>query len=321
MKGAALSMLLTVSHAVLPDEGEDSFALYQEKNRACLCVADGCGGLGSKRYAALENRTGAYIAARLVADAAADWLKAHMPASPAEDAALCRALETELHTLLADFAREHCAEESRRIVGSMQRRLPATLCAAYTQEAEDECEACFLWCGDSRGYVLDADGLHQCTADHLRGAPDPLESLYRDVPLTRVLSADQKAEISLRRVKIRRPAVVIAATDGAFSSCLTPMEFEKLLIDTLLTAKSWRSWERKLNHLVGKMAQDDATLLLQVCGAESVEALQALMTPRRETLQKQFITPVRRHRQDLAYIRQRWRTYRESYDWTEGQPT
>ena len=322
MKGNRdLSKVLTISHAVLPDEGEDSFALYEEAERTCLCAADGCGGLGSRRYADLENRTGAHIAARLVTNAVQSWaqMQKTLPATPEEGEKLCRELEGDLNTMLRDFAAKHGAEESSRIVGSMQRRFPTTLCAALTQlGAARWREVCFLWCGDSRGYVLDADGLHQCTADHLRGKPDALESLYRDLPLARMLSADREAQISLRRMRANLPGAVIVATDGAFSSCLSPMEFEKLLIDTLLSAKSWDSWQRKLRNLIGKMAQDDATLLIEPCGVEAMADLQACMAPRREVLQKQFITPVRRHRKDLDYIREKWQQYRENYDWTEG---
>lgn len=322
MKGISeLSKLIAVSHAVLPDEGEDSFALYADEEYACLCAADGCGGLGSRRYEALENRTGAYIAARLVTDAVIRWSRecSPMPATLDEGAKLCRELESDLHEMLLSFAEKNCREQTSRIVGSMQRRLPSTLCAAFSRiGAAGWREVCFLWCGDSRGYVLDAEGLHQCTADHLRGNPDALESLYRDVPLSRMLSADKMGEINLHRLRANLPGAVIVATDGAFSSCLSPMEFEKLLIDTLLSAKNWDSWQRKLNNLIGKMAQDDATLLIQPVGAEDIEALKEIMIPRREVLQKQFITPVRRHRREMEYIRAKWREYCKTYDWTEG---
>lgn len=313
--------LLSVSHAVLPGNGEDSFALGQDERGAYLCAADGCGGLGSRRYPGLEARTGAYIASRLVTRAFLGWTQERgpMPSAPEEGARLCAELGMDLHSMLTGFASRHCQEEASRIVGSMQRRLPTTLCAAVTETgAAGWRETCFIWAGDSRGYVLDENGLHQCTQDHLRGESDAFESLYRDLPLGNLLCADQPSKLSMRRLRAPLPCVVLVATDGAYASLSTPMEFEMLLLNTLLSARSWEGVEKKLANQMKKLAQDDATLLLQPCGIDDMEAFKKLLAPRRAFLQKQFITPVRRHKRDVAYAREKWLAYRETYDWTEG---
>jgi len=313
--------LLSVSCAVLPENGEDSFALGQDEHSAYLCAADGCGGLGSRRYASLEGKTGAYIASRLVTGAFEKWVqeKSPMPSEPDEGRRLCQELAEDLHGVLESFAAKHCCEEKSRIVGSMQRTLPTTLCAAVTRlGAAGWREVSFLWSGDSRGYVLDENGLHQCTQDHLRGECDAFENLYRDQPLASLLSAERPAQISLRRMRAPLPGVVLVATDGAYASLPTPMEFEMLLLNTLISARSWESWRKKLCNQLKKLAQDDATILLQPCGMADLESLQKMLAPRRAFLQKQFITPVRRHRRDVGYAREKWRLYRETYDWTEG---
>lgn len=313
--------LMAVSYAVLPENGEDSFALGQDEQGSFLCVTDGCGGLGSRRYAALEGRTGAYIAARLTSQAFAGWAKerGNLPSRPEEGRQLCRELERDFARILMDFADRHCTEEKTRIVGSMQRRLPATLCAAITQTgAAGWREAAFLWAGDSRGYVLDEEGLHQCTQDHTKASLDAFESLYRDMPLERYLSADCMPQWSMRRLRAPLPCVIITATDGAYASLPTPMEFEMLLLVTLLSSNSWKSWEKKLHNQLKKLSQDDATLLLQPCGVEDIEELKSLLTARKTEMQKRFITPVRRRQGDAAYAREKWLEYRVQYDWTEG---
>ena len=313
--------LLSVSYAVLPEDGEDSFAVGEHGRGSFLCVSDGCGGLGSRRYAGQKNRTGAYIASRLVTDAFSNWMResAALPATPLEGQRLCGELARDFGRLLKSFADKHCTEEKSRIVGSMQRRLPTTLCAAITQTgAAGWREVGFLWCGDSRGYVLDADGLHQCTQDHLRTEPDAFEGLYRDMPLSRFLSADHVPEWSMRRLRAPLPCVVVTATDGAYGSLPTPMEFEMLLLTTLLSSKNWNVWEKKLARQLQKLSQDDATILMQPCGIGDIEALKALLLPRKAELQKRFITPVRRHRGDVAYAREKWLEYRPQYDWTMG---
>lgn len=313
--------LLCVARASSPEEGEDSFAMRADASGAFLCVADGCGGLGSRRYPHLEQRTGAYLAARLVTRAYAGFAREtpRLPFTPEEGERQRRALEEAIGAMLSGFAQRHLPRNSTRIVGSMQRELPATLCGACVMPgAAGWRELCFCWAGDSRGYVLDENGLHQCTRDDLRGGPDAFESLYRDTPLSNVLCAGETARVSMRRMRAPLPGVILLATDGAYSALPTPMEFEFLLVDTLLTAKSWAGWQRRLENRIGKWAQDDATLLLYPCGAEDLVALQRRLAPRRAFLQRNYITPVRRHKGNIAFARERWQSYRQTYDWTEG---
>lgn len=313
--------LLSVCHAVLPENGEDSFALCRDERGALLCVADGCGGLGSRRYPALGNQTGAYIAARLVTRAVAMWAQERekLPSAPLEGERFVQTLQEHLEAILCGFAQKNGGEAKSRIVGSMQRDLPSTLCAALTADGAARWrEVCFLWAGDSRGYVLDENGLHQCTQDHLRGSPDAFDSLYHDAPLSRLLCADRHAEISLRRLRAPLPCMILTATDGAYSSLMNPMEFEMLLLDTLMSARSWESWEKKLSNRLKKLAQDDATLLLEPCGVSGFDEMKQKLLPRRAILQKQFVTPCRRHCGNTAYQKEKWLLYRETYDWTLG---
>lgn len=307
--------ILRINYAVLPDAGEDSCALYSDEQGALLCVTDGCGGLGSKRYEALENRTGAYIAARLAAHAFADWAQERQPVFQNQETGerLCSELSEAIFHRLKGFADVHCAEEKSRIVGSMQRRLPTTLCAV-TARGND---LYFWWAGDSRGYVLDEEGLHQFTKDHVRGQMDAFEMLYCDAPLSNLLCADQKGRMQCRNVNLCRPSVVIVATDGVYSSLITPMEVEMLLLDTLKPARSLYDWERRLGKRIAADAQDDATLLMYPVGFENFEQLKAMLLSRRDHLQKQFITSVRRRKDDLAFIRQKWLQYKQGYDCTE----
>lgn len=307
--------ILLINHAVLPDAGEDSFALFSDEQGTFLCVTDGCGGLGSKRYEQLENRTGAYIAARLAARAFADWAKERQPVpeNKASGDILCAELSESIFHVLKGFADVRCAQENSRIVGSMQRRLPCTLCAVTVKGNR----LCYWWAGDSRGYVLDENGLHQYTRDHVKGQPEAFETNYRDAPLSNLLSADQKGRIQLRTLTLETPSLVFVATDGVYSSLPTPMEVEMLLLDTLKPARNMRGWESRLSKHIAANAQDDATLMMLPVGFENFEQLKAVLLPRRESLQKQFITTVRRHKGDIQYAREKWLQYKPGYDRTE----
>lgn len=311
--------LLSAQFAVLPGSGEDSFCMRATAQGALLCVADGCGGLGSRRYRTLGDHTGAFAGARLATHALSAWAgeRLPMPASKEEGEVLGHELAGELESLFHSFAQKHCPAGSR-IVGSMQRSLPTTLCAAISSDLSFASDLCFFWAGDSRGYVLDASGLHQCTRDHLRGDPDPFESLYRDRPLSALICADAPVRLSLRRLRVSKPCVLVVATDGAFGCLPTPMEFEMLLLNTLRASADWDGWERRLLNQLKKAAHDDATVLLAPLGFGDIEAAREAFAPRRAALQKRFITPVRRKRRDVDYARRKWQEYRAAYDWTEG---
>ena len=311
-----LQEILRINHAVLPDEGEDSFALRTDEHDTFLCVTDGCGGLGSRRYPELANRTGAYVAARMAARAFAFWAdeRRPVPQNEEEAKALCAELENDLHDQLKSFAEEHCMGDRTRIVGSMQRCLPTTLCALTVRNDD----LCFWWAGDSRGYVMDEDGLHQHTRDHLRGDRDCFENLYNDKPLSNLLSADKKGMIQFKKVKANKPCIAFVATDGVYSCLPTPMEVEMLLLDTLRQSASMADWEKRLARTIARNAQDDATLLLIPLHMESFEQMKEMFMLRRSALQKQFITPVRRHKGDLSYAREKWKMYRQNYDMTEN---
>lgn len=305
--------ILSFSYAVLPENGEDCFGLVGKALLSAACVADGCGGLGSRRYPALDNRTGAYAAARLAVHVFKKWVDEYS-SIPSDEAV--KSLEEKLEQTFQRTAAEKCAVEGIRIVGSMQRRLPTTFCAALMGEED----VCFLWAGDSRGYVLDADGLHQCTGDHLKGVADPFENLYLDRPLSRYLSADTEMKLDISRIKLlRKPCAVILATDGVYGALPTPMEMEMLLWDTLKGASDWNGWKQKLKKVVAHNAQDDATLVVIPCGTNDFAVFTQALLPRRDALQKQFITPVRRKKGNMDFARERWQSYRENYDWTEEE--
>lgn len=315
-----------VSHAIVPDAGEDSFAFQTNAQGGYLCVADGCGGLGSRRYASMGDRTGAFLAAHLVTGEVERQLPSlfPLPGGREKGKALCQTLAAILSQRLRAFEEEYSGERRVRIVGKMQRALPTTLCLLLMEYTALGLDCLCLWAGDSRGYLLDFQGLHQLTADHTLPGADPMESLYRDLPLSNLASAQDGFFLSGRRVRMRGPCVGIVATDGAYACLQNPMEMEWLLLWTLHGAIDLESWKRKLHNQLAKMASDDCTLQLAVYGYGSFEELREGMEERRLLLQKLYITPVRRRKADLDFARERWRAYMPQYDWTErtaqGEP-
>ena len=310
---------LVVHHAVVPGAGEDCFAFYTTPQGGYLCVADGCGGLGSKRYPAFGDRTGAYLAAHLVTRVIRTEVAGMfpLPGSREEVQELCASLGTTLNASLKQFEDIHGGLQSVRIVGRMFRAMPTTLCLMLMESSAAYLDCLCLWAGDSRAYLLSSDGLHQLTADHTLSSPDAMENLYKDAPLTNLLSAETEGTLSGRRMRAATPCVAMVATDGAYAYLKTPMEMEWLLLSTLYDATSMAGWQKKIQNTLVKVASDDSTLLLTAFGYQDFNAIRAGLDVRRLALQQEYITPVRRRKADFEYAKAKWRNYVGNYDWTE----
>lgn len=312
-----LGEVVVIQQAVISGAGEDCYAVAGEPQQMMLCVADGCGGLGSKRYEQKNNATGAYIASRLAVKTMEEWLAARGALSGDAGAAQLEleGLQFQLDTAFQGCALELCSEEApSRIVGSMQRVLPTTLCTLMINK--DRCA--FLWAGDSRGYTLDAHGLHQYTRDDVRGNPDAFEGLLLDRPLNNLISADRAVRLHGCGFAKPEKGLLLCATDGVYGAVSSPMALEMLLLDTLVHAFDADSWQRRLDRRLSSHMQDDITLLCCPSGFESFREMQRYFLPRYESLKNEYIKPIQRSAGDRDAERALWQRYRIGYDRTEG---
>ena len=63
-----IDFIFSVNGEKIEGYGEDACTIEVDENKALLGVFDGCGGVGSRKYAEHNNMTGAYIASRKVRD-------------------------------------------------------------------------------------------------------------------------------------------------------------------------------------------------------------------------------------------------------------
>ncbi len=307
---------LIIQQAVTPGQGEDSFAVSKKEEYLLLCAADGCGGLGSRRY--LCGSTGASIASRTAVGVIENWQRAGEIPEDEEAAGfwlreLQFLLDNEFHRQAADLCRDDSAS---RIVGSMQRTLPTTVCALSADTAK--ARGAFFWAGDSRGYTLDADGLHQYTRDDARGNPDAYEGLLLDRPLTNFICADRDTRLNGCGFALPEKGLLLCATDGVYNALSSPMELEMLLLDTLLHSFSMGSWKKELEKALCLQPQDDTTLLLSPHGFASFRDMQQYFRPRYRVLKDEYIKPICRRNHEQDTVRALWQRYRIGYDRTEG---
>lgn len=298
-------------------QGEDYF-LYEKKNGAeLLGVFDGCGGSGARTYPEFENHTGAYVASRILAEAVKVWFdreygekdsakekKTTVPETDGQPEA--KSLKAVMDKALCG-CRKQCSAGSV-LLGNLKKEFPSTMALAVVKEKENE--TVFYWCGDSRGYVLDEEGLHQVTADDT-AVTDAMENLREDAPMTNVASASHPYEVRCCQRKLKRPFILLTATDGCFGYLPTPMEFEKLLLETMAQSDSLKKWQDELTRRIGEVAGDDFTMALCLKGFPDFGEAKEKLKQRLAYMRENF--PLDKKTQEKELLRQ-WKEYRKTYE-------
>ena len=274
------------------DDEDDGFAQFSE-GLWLLAAFDGCGGMGGRQYEMLEHRTSAYIASHLYAATLKAWFlsAAKLLAEAHEPQNLAPVLVPLLGDAAVDFKRTYLDREPSNIVGRMVRTLPSTMAMALVQPCEGGNLCHIVWAGNSRCYVLTQNGLWQATQDDLTTPADALDNLYADSPMSNFLNADAPFTLNSKTVTLTAPAVVWAASDGAFDALPSPMHFEALLLDTLCEAASMKDWATRIAARLKPVATDDVTLMAQAFGFNGFKALKASLQTRRQSLARDYIDP------------------------------
>lgn len=274
----SLSTHFLICEEKIEEHGEDSGLEAINECAGVFGVFDGCGGLGAMSYPRMQNKTGAYLASRIVSAAVLAWFEEGCR-SGAWDCNILKKWITEY----MDFCAAGCGSTAVKIKGSMVRTLPTTIAAIVCSYGAGGLRMSHIWAGDSRTYILLPGGLVQISRDDVDGE-DALSNLSNDGVLTNVVSADSAYTLHCRGLFKKGPCVVLAATDGCFGYLSSPMMFEYFLIDTMLCARNVREWRELLLHRIGECSGDDYTLSLAVFGYETFAHLQKDYELRRNTL-------------------------------------
>lgn len=284
---------------------EDAYAYnLTDANMGYISVFDGCGGLGSRKYASAKNHTGAYLAARAACTAVDAWYEGAK--APANAAGIRKTLTAKLESL-----REKTSDGRRELVGSMVKTFPTTMAMASVWKSEAGISGKFLWAGDSRGFILDANGLKQYTTDDLEDDADAFSNIESDAPLSNVIHAGGDFRINEKAFSVKAPSVILVASDGVFNYLPSPMHFEQLLLDTMLASDSVSAWEKAMEAKFNEISGDDATLVMTGCMIDgSYKKLKDLFRKR-----KAYLDAILKNQTDRAKLEQIWNTeYRASYE-------
>lgn len=288
----------------IPDCGEDAL-LYALNNQAALVGAfDGCGGAGAKRYAKLQGKTGAYMASRVVSGTVNDWFA---DCCARNEAFSARSLEARIRENLALCDR--VGAEASRFVSSMVKAFPTTAAVAILSQQAGKIRVDCFWAGDSRVYLLNADGLAQLSVDDLL-VTDAMDNLYEDGAMTNVISHSKGFTIHHGSLLLDQPGIVLAATDGCFGYLPTPMAFEQLLIGTLVRSENIDQWEQALHSAIGRVAGDDYALSAVALDFGNFNTMKAMFARRAQQLWQNYPPEALKEREDKNRL---WAQYKPGY--------
>ena len=207
------------------------------------------------------------------------------------------------------------AGQTSRIFGTMVRDFPSTAAIAVVRDTEEGTELQCFWAGDSRVYLLDQHGLAQLTEDDVDGR-NAMSNLRSDGALSNVMSADGDFEIHASQVfrfREKDAYAVFASTDGCFGYLPTPMDFEYMVLESLLGVQTPAGFEQRLEKNIRAAAGDDYTLAWMSFGYGDFQTMQAALKKRMEILRRDYIEPME---QDPSEEMQEklWTVYRENYE-------
>ncbi len=308
-----LDGFFVVNKEMIAKNGEDSYAFSINDKCGLMCVFDGCGGIGSRKYAAYSNKTGAYIASHTVAKTVTSWFNEFNneggDISGNSIKRICADLEARITKELKTL---ESGAESSMIKGSLATKsFPTTASMTLFKSEKSRLYTAFVWAGDSRGFILTPKGLSQITKDDIGEGEDAFSNLSSDGRLTNVIAADGDYHLNSRIMSCPTETILITATDGCFGYFPTPMEFEYMLLNTLLNSNNLMEWKQNLHAEYVKVAGDDFTMGAVVCGFNSFRNLKRAFFERKEYLYRHYIARIADATEEEKL--RMWETYKTDY--------
>ncbi len=307
-----IDSIFVVNGEMIPENGEDSYSFSVKDNNGYLSVFDGCGGIGSRKYEVHGGKTGAYIASHVCADVLFEWFDQH----PVDEIKLTQKTVTSMCDELKEAFSAGLAEyedntQKSLIKGSLSKSFPTTLSGILFKYDHKKYTSSFIWAGDSRGFILTPRGLTQITRDDVSGEEDALSNLSNDGVLTNHIYAKGDYTLNQKIISHDKYSILITATDGCFGYFSSPMEFEYMLLDTLLHSSCINEWKALLNDYIQQYTGDDYTIGIALFGFGSFKKLKYMFRRRHRLLLKKYILNLEEATQtELADM---WRDYKKIY--------
>lgn len=253
--------------------------------------------LGAKYFSGTATmRTSGYFASRLVTAIILHALKFNQSFRRDVIFDNIRRMEGEGQKQYIDSVRNKLAELIQCQLSAMARLmglelesktkgsylLPTTLTVALINETENGVDVLYLWAGDSRGYLWNADGLAQITDDH-----------ERDETMTNLITLTKPFQLEARLFKTSKPAILFNATDGCYKCpCFaSAFDLEYVFLQAINSSNSFEETVKNLDKqftIIGTH-DDSNTMSLTSFGYESFEDIKAAVSQRLAYLHEHII--------------------------------
>ena len=290
-------------------KGEDSFCYCINSDAVLTGVFDGCGGSGSRLCSGFDKHTEAYVASRISSGVVYDWFKSGGYRACSSDTDLLKSVDKVIREGM-EYAEANNTRNSR-IKSSMVIGFPSTMAAAIIRPSGLYVEVNAIWVGDSRIYILDSDGLAQFSEDGSDDT-DAFDSLISGGGMTNCLSSDGDFEICNKKIILKKPSIVLAATDGCFGYYLSPMEFEYMILNAISEASNIEGCIENLNNSISEVTGDDFSMVAAAFGYGSFDSIKDSMAARIKYLKKSVISKIKND--DIDVRRTYWNNYKSGYE-------
>jgi len=290
---------ILITGELIPGAGEDNHYIFSDNKYTAAAVFDGCGGLGSRRYPSEGGRTGAYLAAKLSADALALFI------------------EKEKDENFSSYLSAYLKKENKRLdsVNPQQHIHSDMLCPLPTTAAIVfiEGSSCrFSWIGDSRIYLFDRFGLHILSSDD--GKFEKSDTFIDERRLSSYANGLNDFTMYDGSFGISSPSFIITVTDGFYRAYSSPMEIEYVFLSAMYDSENADVFSEKLTALTDENCDDDFTAIICPVGFTSIDEAKKELSER-YTYLKAFYSPLIGCSQAHFAAQEKilWEDYKESY--------
>lgn len=256
--------------------GEDSDPILLHLDKLTVTgVLDGMGGAGGAECESDfgSGYTKAYVGSRIVKTAIENLIRQNPS----------YAFKPDFCDILLDTINERLKQEQQKypprtkgLRSALIKEYPTTLAMICVQEEGTQLIIDSYWAGDSRNYIWTSKGLFQISKDDLKGNIDSLQNLRDDAPMSNCIHADGKFTINRNRItdiSINDKFLVISATDGCFGYYPSPMDFEKILSDSVKYSSNMAELRQKLSQAFTYVTADDFSFSIAAFGFHDYKEL------------------------------------------------
>jgi serine/threonine protein phosphatase PrpC len=273
---------------------EDAFMTAIGERAGLIACFDGCGATGVKHHSSTDRMSGAYMASHICSTLTNQWFNRHAYGELGLRDNSGLAIGEGLHRYLTDSLTRIYAimNDAGSIRGRLAKPLPTTLAAALLEPQPERTRCLFMWAGDSRAFLFTTQGLRQMTADDRRDTEDPSLAPELDGALSNVVSATGNFVIHARNVYVTSPCLAIVATHGCFADFASPIEFEGLLLQSLMAAHSMAEWQEEMTARIKQSTSRDFTLTAAVMGFSSFDEIRSAYQQRAAIFAQRYLEPL-----------------------------